>query len=110
MDIPAAIRHPLIHQQRFLATELTFQLGEIPTPIRLRCYREAGSARVTCEQSHYLQTPLQAEPSFETSDDHPSVDAALAAITDEMVAQYQRAEAAGYRPDEGWLLPSRDFD
>ncbi|MFY0989159.1 hypothetical protein [Halomonas sp. C05BenzN] len=110
MDIPASIRHPLIRQQRFLATEMIFQLGEIPSPIRIRCYREAGSERVTCEQSHYLQTPLQAEPSFEGSDDHASVEAALAAITDEMAAQYRRAEEAGYRPGDEWLLPSRDFD
>ncbi|WP_253447011.1 hypothetical protein [Halomonas sp. Y3] len=110
MDTPAAIRHPLIHQQRFLVTEMNFQLGKIPAPIRIRCYREAGSERVTCEQSHYLQTPLQAEPSFENSDDHPSVDEALAAITDEMVVQYQQAEQAGHRPSDDWLLPSRDFD
>ncbi|MFO8045552.1 MAG: hypothetical protein R6U30_06740 [Halomonas sp.] len=110
MDIPAALRHPLIHQQRFLVTEMIFQLGEISTPIRIRCYREAGSERVTCEQNYYLQTPLQAEPSFESSDDHASTDEAIAAITDEMVTQYQHAEAAGYRPDEGWLLPNRDFD
>ncbi|WP_404295194.1 hypothetical protein [Halomonas sp.] len=110
MDTPAALRHPLIHQQRFLVTEMSFQLGEISIPIRIRCYREAGSERVTCEQSHYLQTPLQAEPSFESSDDHASTDEAIAAITDEMATQYQRAEAAGYHPDDGWLLPSRDFD
>jgi len=110
MDTPAAIRHPLIHQQRFLITEMIFQLGQIPTPIRIRCYREAGSERVTCEQSHYLQTPLQAEPSFENSDDHPSVDAALAAITDEMVTRYRQAEQAGHRPNDDWLLPNRDFD
>jgi hypothetical protein len=110
MDIPATLRHPLIHQQRFLATEFLFQLGEIPTPIRIRCYREAGDGRVTCEQSHYLQTPLQAEPSFEGSDDHASVETALKAITDELVEQYQRAEQAGYRPGDAWLLPSRDFD
>ncbi|MBE0489009.1 MAG: hypothetical protein IBX53_07995 [Halomonas sp.] len=110
MDTPAALRHPLIHQQRFLATEMIFQLGEISTPIRIRCYREAGSERVTCEQSHYLQTPLQAEPSFEHSDDHVGIDEALAAITDEMVAQYQQAVQAGHRPGDGWLLPSRDFD
>ncbi|MFN2332201.1 MAG: hypothetical protein ABR580_10160, partial [Halomonas sp.] len=89
MVTPAAIRHPLVHQQRYLVTEMSFQLGEISIPIRIRCYQEAGSDRVSCEQSHYLQTTLQAEPSFESSDDHPSVDEALAAITDEMVAQYQ---------------------
>ena len=110
MDIPAAIRHPLVHQQRFLATEMIFHLGEIPSPIRIRCYREAASERFTCEQSHYLQTPLQAEPSFENSDDHASVETALEAITDEMVTRYQQAEQAGHRPGDDWLLPSRDFD
>ncbi|QJQ97542.1 hypothetical protein [Halomonas sp. PGE1] len=110
MDTPAAIRHPLIHQQRFLITEMIFQLGQIPTPIRIRCYREVGSERVTCEQSHYLQTPLQDEPSFESSDDHSGVDEALATITGEMAAQYQQAEQAGHRPSDDWLLPSRDFD
>jgi len=109
MDTPVTLRHPLIHQQRFLVTEMIFQLGEISMPIRIRCYREAGSEGVSCEQSHYLQTPLQAEPSFETSDDHSSTDVALAAITDEMVAQYQQAEQAGYRPNDDWLLPNRDF-
>lgn len=110
MEIPAAIRHPLIHQQRFLAAEMSFQLGKIPSPIRIRCYREAGSDRITCEQSHYLQTPLQDEPSFEASDDHASVDAALTAIAGEMAARYQQAEQAGHRPSDDWLLPSRDFD
>ncbi|WP_299310829.1 hypothetical protein [uncultured Halomonas sp.] len=110
MDTPAAIRHPLIHQQRFLAAEMSFQLGEIPTAIRIRCYRDAGGGRISCEQSHYLQTPLQAEPSFEASDDHASVDAALAAIANDMVAQYEAAQEAGHRPGDDWLMPSRDFD
>ncbi len=110
MDTPAAIRHPLIHQQRFLAAEMSFQLGEIPVSIRIRCYRDADGGRISCEQSHYLQTPLQSEPSFESSDDHASVDAALAAITDDLVAQYERALTAGHRPGDDWLMPSRDFD
>jgi len=110
MDTPAAIRHPLIHQQRFLAAEMSFQLGEIPVSIRIRCYRDADGGRISCEQSHYLQTPLQDEPSFESSDDHSGVDEALATITGEMAAQYQQAEQAGHRPSDDWLLPSRDFD
>jgi len=104
------IRHPLITHQRHLVTEYAFCLGEIPTTIRVRLYRQQSNQRYSSEQSHYIQTPLQEEPSFEAADDHASLDACLAAIADAMVAQYQRAEQAGHRPSEDWLLPSREFD
>ena len=38
------------------------------------------------------------------------VQRALAAITDDLVAQYERALTAGHRPGDDWLMPSRDFD
>lgn len=107
---PSPIRHPLITNQRHLVTEYAFCLGEIPTTIRVRLYKQQEGQRYSCEQSHYIQTPLQDEPTFDSADDHASVDACLAAITDAMVAQYQRAEQAGHRPSEDWLLPSREFD
>lgn len=105
-----AMRNPLIIHQRQLVTEYAFCLGDIPTPIRVRLYRQLEEGRVSCEQSHYIQTPLQDEPIFESADDHPSVEACLKTITDDMAEQYRQAEQAGHRPSESWLLPSRDFD
>lgn len=109
-ESPASVRHPLIIHQRLLVTEYAFCLGEIPTTIRVRLYRQQENSRYSSEQSHYIQTPLQEEPALEGADDHASLDACLAAITDAMIEQYQHAEQAGHRPSEGWLLPSRDFD
>ncbi|WP_163557797.1 hypothetical protein [Halomonas sp. NO4] len=107
---PSPLRHSLVTQQRHLVTETAFCLGEIPTTIRVRVYRQLANQRYSAEQSHYIQTPLQPEPAFESGDDHPSLDACLAAIAEIMVEQYQQAEQAGHSPSEDWLLPSRDFD
>lgn len=104
------VRHPLITQQRHLVTEYAFCLGAIPTSIRVRLYRQQDDQRYSSEQSHYIQTPLQEEPSLESTDDHASLDGCLEAITNPMVAEYQRAEQAGLPPSEDWLLPSREFD
>lgn len=107
---PRPVPHSLITQQRHLVTEFAFCLGEISTTIRVRVYRQLANQRYSAEQSHYIQTPLQKEPAFESGDEHASLDACLTAIADIMVEQYQHAEQAGHRPSENWLLPSRDFD
>ncbi|MBA2781053.1 hypothetical protein [Billgrantia kenyensis] len=104
------VRNPLITHQRQLVTEYAFCLGEIPTMIRVRFYRQVDSERISSEQSHYIQTPLQHEPIYESADDHPSLESCLQDITTGMAKQYQQAEQAGYPPSESWLLPSRDFD
>lgn len=100
----------LISYQRQLVEEMVFCLGEIPTAIRVRVYRSLDNEHFSSEQSHYIQTPAQSEPLFETADEHPSVEACLLAIGNTMAEEYQRAESAGHTPSEDWLLPSRDFN
>lgn len=107
---PSPVHDSLITHQRQLVTEYAFCVGDIPTTIRVRVYRQLDGNRYSCEQSHYIQTPLQAEPIYESADDHVSVDACLTTITGDMAEQYRKAEEAGHQPSEDWLLPSRDYE
>jgi len=105
----SALKHPLLHAPRELMTELDFNLGTIPTTVRLRLYYELHGHRISHDQSHFLQTPLQDEPGLVDLEDERDPDQALQQLVGDFIQRYQEAEQAGHRPSAGWLMPNRDF-
>lgn len=105
----SALKHPLVQAPRELVTELDFNLGIIPTTVRLRLYHEIHEGHVSHEQSHLLQTPLQDEPAVMDLEDELDADRALQRLVADFVQRYQEAEQAGHRPSAGWLMPNHDF-
>lgn len=109
-DIPEPLRNPLIGRPRHLTDEYAFNLGTIPESVRVRIYRNLADDSYEYDQSHFIQTPLQADPEVGEITDHRSAEAALAEVVGTMITHYQAAEAAGHEPGMEWLLPNNAFE
>ncbi len=105
-----ALQHPLIRGPRRLVAEYAFNLGELPTQVRIRVYQPLGKGGAEVEQSHHIQTPLQQSPSFGDDIDFKDPAAAVRATVEQFTQHYQAAVDAGHRPDPDWLFPNRYFD
>ena len=98
-----------ITDAKYLDVECRFYLGELPTPVTIKIYKQAGKEQYYFYQSHWIKTPSQIGPYITSRVWESSRDAALSRAIDSLVSYYESAVDKGDPPDEAWLVKNEDF-
>jgi hypothetical protein len=108
-DIKSAISDEIIENPRKLLSEYQFILRDLSPRITIRLYELIGAAGIAFEQSHYIHTPMQAEPyipSYPLGDYEAS---ALQLAVTSLTQYYNDAVRQGHMPSNEWLSPNEHF-
>jgi len=105
----SALEMAHVHGVRRLVSEHQFFVGELSQRITLRLYESPERDWIEYEQSHFIRTPLQADP-YRTST--PWGDDALYALNFAafgITQWYDQAVREGHQPNDSWLVPNPRF-
>lgn len=101
-------RPGVVNARRFVG-EYCFELDGLPEMVRVRIFGSLDDEWFEVAQSHYLQPPGASSPAMSENQRYGSVEEALNDVLDLFSTGYQQAVDAGHRPDDSWLMPSREI-
>lgn len=94
--------------QRF-GSEYRFRLRGLQTYITVRLHERKDGSGVDFEQSHFIKTPLQADPYMTSRPWGDYTAYALHRAVTTLTQYYDAAVSNGHVPEESWLIPNPQF-
>jgi hypothetical protein len=89
--------------------EISFNLKELSPVIKIRLYKQPNDQRVFFEQSHFLDTPIQADPYRTSTPFADDEEGALRHAVRTFMDFFPAAVEQGHKPSDEWLVPNSDF-
>ena len=105
--IESALGHATIGNRRRFLSEYQFNLGELRPRVTIRLYENLEARNVEFEQSHYIKTPLQAEPYMTSKYWGDDEGDALGKAINTLTMEYEGAIRSGKEPNDSWLVPNK---
>jgi hypothetical protein len=102
-------RRGVTNPRRFVG-EYCFELEGLSETIRVRIFGSLDEDWYEVAQSHYLQPPGAGGPSMSENQRYESVESALDDVLGLITGEYEQAIDAGHKPNDAWLMPSRELD
>lgn len=105
-----ALRHPRLVEFHKFFSEFQFWLeaGSNRFRMAVRIY-ETDDGRFFFVQSHFLRTPVDADPQLMKARAHQTAQEALMTAVENVTTYYDRAVAAGHDPSSDWFIPNDGF-
>ncbi len=110
-EVPKQVfdRPGVVNPRRFIG-EYCFELEGLSEMIRVRIFGSLDKDWFEVAQSHYLQPPGASGPAMSEAQRYASAEEALNDVLELFSRGYEEAVNAGHKPDESWLMPSRELD
>ena len=107
--IDDAISTKTLRDAKIHVCEVSFRLGHLAPKIRIRLFRYPGDKEIYFEQSHFIQTPEQADVHLPSMRSDSNEAYALTHAVEGLTHPYEFAVEQGNEPSEGWLIANEDF-
>ena len=102
--IKKALKDDHILEPLKLVSEYEFIVGKLSTPIKVKIFSIVNSVRFLFRQSHFIHTPVQADPYMTSRIIEDSEAYALHRVVDSIISHYKEAVNNGHEPEESWLV------
>ncbi len=107
--IDDAVSNKTLNDAKIHIREVSFRLGHLAPKINIRLFRYPGDKEIYFEQSHFIQTPKQADVYLPAMKSDSTEAYALTHAVQGLTHPYEVAVAQGHVPTEAWLRSNKEF-